>query len=169
MNDWDGAAISFCFYKIEFSVSMSHHAKYTLHVQIIVLQKKKYITELFKEHIHFKRGWRKERKRHTFRTWWLLKIIDPFFLQSTGFTCAIIFPSHNGKISLSSVISSWITLMSKSSHSVLKKYLHQSILQYIVTWKAIRHNDQTMKKMHYFSKFIDTVRIWRQRKRGRFY
>jgi hypothetical protein len=32
-------------------------------------------------------------------------------------------PSHKGKISLSSITSSWITRVSTSSHSVLKKYL----------------------------------------------
>lgn len=44
-------------------------------------------------------------------------------LYSSAFTWAMILPSHNGRTSASSVISSWITCMSKSSHSVLKKYL----------------------------------------------
>lgn len=44
-------------------------------------------------------------------------------LYSSAFTWAMILPSHSGRTSASSVISSWMTCMSKSSHSVLKKYL----------------------------------------------
>lgn len=57
--------------------------------------------------------------------WSLLTVGVYVFLQSADFTRAMIFPSHSGNTSLSSVTSSCITIMSKSSHSVLKKYLEK--------------------------------------------
>lgn len=51
-------------------------------------------------------------------------VTELFFLAySTGLTWAMILPSQRGTTSLSSVISSWMTFISSSSHSVLKKYL----------------------------------------------
>lgn len=75
-------------------------------------------------------------------------------LQSDGLTRAITFPSYSGRMSASFVISSWITVLSKSSQSVLKKNLGSRVIQlrYYLSCYPLHQPSSTHRKLPFFGK-----------------